>query len=429
MRHALLAPLALIATGGAVCAQGFGDPLITATIAQSFEADTNYDLDDPSPGTSYFTDTRLLFGLLNETQTQTFALGFDTGLRALWQAEEDFEFTFASPSTASLDYGYDWASGSLDTLLRYRQTEVDTTTLLIEDFDTPGAPDDIREVDGDVIERRYDAGVALEFATDSPSSYALDLAATRFDYSEDTDDDTPRTTLDGEALWRLQLTPVIAGALGGAYFYYSADNTEETQIREAEIDAGVIYDPSETLELRLGVGYANYTREELRGERRQTIRDDSGFVLNGRLQYLFEEITVTANARLTNAAPETRLSGDVRASYPLPNGAVNGRVFQRYGGGGEGDEIRVTGAVIGLTREINTVSQFDFDVAAARQENLDTAERDTDRLDFTATYSYALTEAVSANVGYRFRARDRDPESATSNAVFVEIGRTFETRP
>ena len=73
----------------------------------------NYGLDDPSPGTSYYADTRLLLGLLNETPTQTFALGLDTGLRALWEAEEDFDFTFASPSTATLDYGNEWASGAL----------------------------------------------------------------------------------------------------------------------------------------------------------------------------------------------------------------------------------------------------------------------------------------------------------------------------
>ena len=47
----------------------------------------------------------------------------------------------------------------------------------------------------------------------------------------------------------------------------------------------------------------------------------------------------------------------------------------------------------------------------------------------TATYSYDITEVVSADIGYRFRSREQDPEDAQSNAVFFQIGRTFETLP
>ena len=101
MRRVLLASLALAAAGGAARAQSLGDPLLTATISQSAVADSNFSLDNSSPGTSYYADTRLILGLLSETPTQTFELGLDTGLRALWEAEQDFEFTFASPSTAT----------------------------------------------------------------------------------------------------------------------------------------------------------------------------------------------------------------------------------------------------------------------------------------------------------------------------------------
>ena len=119
----------------------------------------------------------------------------------------------------------------------------------------------------------------------------------------------------------------------------------------------------------------------------------------------------------------------MRAIYPLPRGRLTGQIFQRYGGGDTGDEIRLTGATIGLLHEINTVSGLEFAFTAARQEDLETDDPDTDRLNFTATYSYALTEVVSANVGYRFRSLDEDPDSATSNAVFIELGRVFERRP
>jgi len=429
MRRRLFASLALAAAGSGAAAQGLPEPLLSAAITQSFVADTNFNLSNRDPGTSYYGDTRLVLGLLNETPTQTLTLGLDTGLRALWQAEEDFELTFASPSTARVGYIQDWSSGTADTYLRYRQRDVDSTSLEFIDEDIDGAIDDIREIDQNGTERRYDGGFDLEVATDSPSSYEFNFVGTRFDYSGDSEDRTPRTTLAGDALWILELNPVVSGTVGAGYSYYDADNPQQTEIRQGDIDFGVIYDRSEILQLRFGVGYATYTREQLVQGTRETINDDNGYVVRGGLRYAFEEVTVEANLRLSDAAPETRLSGDVRAVYPLPRGSITGRVFQRYGGGDTGEEIRVSGAAIGLQREINTVSQLGFNVSAARQENLDTDEADTDRLNFTATYSRNLTEVVSANVGYRFRSRDQDPESADSNAVFFEIARSFETRP
>jgi hypothetical protein len=437
MRRLLLASLTLTAAGAGAQAQPVAPPsevgvpgsLLTAEIIQNFTLDSNYDLDDPSPGTTYFADTRLAFGLVNATPIQTFALGFDTGLRALWEAEEDFDLTVASPSTATLDYGREWASGEIATFLSYRQSDEDSSeTLIDDDVTTPGI-DDLREIERDVIERRLDGGFGLAIATDSPSSYELSFAGSRIDYDEEAEDLTPRTALDGDARWILQLNPLISGVVGAAYSYYDAENPEETQIREGQVDFGLIYTPSDILEVNVGLGYATYKREELQDGSRETLDDDSGYVLLGGVEYLFEDITLNADLRLTNAAPETRLSGEVRAVYPLPRGLVRGRVFQRYGGGDTGEEVRVTGATIGLDREINELSALGFDLALAKQENLDTDEPDVERLEFTAAYSYALTEVVTASLGYRFRARNEDPEEATGNAVFVEIGRTFETRP
>ena len=100
--------------------------------------------------------------------------------------------------------------------LNYRQIDRDQTDE-IEDLDT-AAPNDIREVNNDATERRYNGGFSLELATQSRSSYQLDFAATRFDYSGgdgDTSDNTPRTTLEGDAMWLLALNPVLTGDAGG----------------------------------------------------------------------------------------------------------------------------------------------------------------------------------------------------------------------
>jgi opacity protein-like surface antigen len=109
---------------------------------------------------------------------------------------------------------------------------------------------------------------------------------------------------------------------------------------------------------------------------------------------------------------------------------VNLRAFQTYFGDSSGDESRFTGAGIGLTREINTVSSLGLDFQVAQQANQDfPAAAEIERFDASMTYSYALTEVVSADLGYRYSQRREDPQDATGNAVFVQIGRTFETRP
>jgi hypothetical protein len=150
--------------------------------------------------------------------------------------------------------------------------------------------------------------------------------------------------------------------------------------------------------------------------------------VRGDFRYIRPEFTLSGEARLTAAAPETRLSGILRGVYALPRGEIVGRVFQRYGGGQGGDESRITGAAIGLNHDLNTVSRLAFDAAYAVQVNEDDPDDpNIDRTDFTASYIYDVTETVSAELGYGYRHRIEDPEDANSHRLFVVLGKTFET--
>lgn len=446
MRPGSLAALLLAGTAGVVLvssvafapaarAQEAGGGLLSATISERFEVNSNYGLDDPSPGTSYFADTRFSLGYLNETPTQTFGLGFSTGARALWEADEDFEWTLASPTGANLNYANEWASGNFDAGFRYRQRQVNLTRS-DDDFivDDEPLPDDLTQFQDDTREHRFDANLGVEFATDSPSSYALTFDATNIDYEDVSANRVPRYTLEGGGAWRLRMSPVISSQVYADYSFYSADDDEQTEIRRSEIGAGVVYDPSENLEVSGGLGYAQRERTELVGADRETTQDDSGPSLRGEIAYTTANLTLGGEAVLSSAAPETRLNATFRASYALPRGRVNGRVFQRYTGTSTGgQEARITGFNIGIVRDITSVSDIGFDFGYATQVDVDdddeVSDPDIDRATFTATYSHALTDAVFADVGYRFRTRDEDPDSAQSHAVFLELGRTFETRP
>ena len=150
-------------------------------------------------------------------------------------------------------------------------------------------------------------------------------------------------------------------------------------------------------------------------------------MVRGDIRYVTPDFTLLGDARWTSAAPTNRLSGTLRGVYNLPRGQVTGRIFQRYGGGQGGSDSRVNGAGIGFTHELTSVSGLAFDASYATQTDEEGDDPDIDRTDLTASYVHSLTETVSAQVGYGFRNRVEDPDSATSNRVFVVIGKTFET--
>ncbi len=433
-RASIAAVLLAGSASGAAFGQGLEGSTLSATVSERFEVNDNYDLDDPSPGTSYFADTRLTLGFLNTTPTQNFQLGFSTGLRALWQAEEPFEFTLASPTGASLDYDNEWSDGLFDMSFDYRQRQVDFTESVEEDTDSDGLPDSLDQLENDTREMRYDANVGVAFGTSTPSSYELRFIGSRVDYSDVTIDQVPRSTAEGEAAWNLQFNPVMASRVTGDYLYYSADNDDETELRRASVGAGVVYTPDENTSVGVGVNYADRRRTDLVGDSRETTESNNGPGVTGEFSYTTEDLVFSGEGEWTSAAPTTRLSGTIRAVYTLPRGRLIGRVFQNYTGtSGGSDEARVTGVGIGLVRELTTISSIGFDFRYATQVDVDEGpgpvDPDINRTDFTATYSHAITSTVDADIGYSYRARSEDPTDADSNAVFLQIGKSFETRP
>jgi hypothetical protein len=417
---------AAVTNAPAPVAVGPAAGILTTTLSQSLVADSNYNLDDPSPGTSFYGDTRVALDYLKRTRTQSLAFGLDTGLRALAEADEDFEFVLASPSTANIDFSTEGANTSFDAGARIRSRRVDYFGPL--DIDGP-LTDDLTGFQEDSIEYRSDADLGFTIGTSSPSTWDFNVAATNFDYNEDTGQNNlvPRRSVQADGTWTLQITPVFATVAGIGYYWYSADNTTDEEINVAEGDFGFAYTPTENLRVRAGLGYADRKRDQTIDGFRDTTEHNTGPVVRGDIRYVTPDFTLLGDARWTSAAPTNRLSGTLRGVYTLPRGQVTGRIFQRYGGGQGGSDSRVNGAGIGFTHELTSVSGLAFDASYATQTDEEGDDPDIDRTDLTASYVHSLTETVSAQVGYGFRNRVEDPDSATSNRVFVVIGKTFET--
>ena len=237
----------------------------------------------------------------------------------------------------------------------------------------------------------------------------------------------PRRSTQTDLTWTLQFNPVLATVATAGYYWYTADNSTDEEVTVAEGDFGLAYTPSQNLRIRGGLGYADRKRDQTINDVRGTTEHDTGPVVRGDIRYIQENLALIGDARWTSAAPDDRLSGMLRGFYTLPRGQVTGRIFQRYGGGQGGSDSRVNGAGIGFTHELTTVSSVAFDAAYATQVDEEGNDPDIDRTDLTASYIHAVTATVSAQIGYGFQNRVEDPDNATSNRLFVVIGKTFET--
>ncbi len=432
MTRASLAALILAAGAAAAQGQTLGESTVTASISQTFEFDDNYSLqEDPNPAA--YSDTRFGLDYVRETSTQRLSLFGDIGLRLLWEDGADFEVTYADPAVVGGRYGQDWADGGFDAYLIYSYRRLDGVLTPLNEFEfTPISPDDLANFNGN--ENRLRGGFDLALRTDSPSSYNFSLDASTVDYSnvdtDLTDSAVPSDAIRGEALWRLRLNPILSSAVVASYDYEKAENSTDNEIRTAAIDAGVIYDPSENLNATFGLGYEQRQRLQTFSGERYTTEDNWGPAVRGSISYdTPEEFSLFARARYTTAAPSPRWNADLRADYLLPRGRLYARGYRDYGLDSEGDDTLFYGLGIGLDREINSLSGWGIDLNAQNQvdaENSNIAA--IDQIDATARYTRALTQDVSATLGYRLRLQTEDG-SAQSNAVFVTFGRSWSRRP
>ena len=419
---------------------------LTATISQSIEADSNYNLDADSPGTTYLGDTRVGLGLMQESETQRLNFTLDTGLRALQEPEEDFEFVLASPSSARFAFDQDFANAAFDIELSARSRRIDQEIFdpeaLLEDPDVPvpdepGAlPDDVTLITNNTFEQRYDLDTGFVTGTNSASSLGFRLRASSVDYSGDSPDDfVPRTAVEGGVAWQLRLNPVWSSAVTAGYSQEDADDDEDTKISVTEADLGLIYQPREELSVTGGIGYAVREQEQTIEGERSTTEDDAGIALRALANYATEDLVFALTARYTTAAPNPRFSGDFRIGYQQLRSLISARVFQDYGLGSEGDDRRLTGAGVGYAYSFNSISDFLLDFRIADSASADDGDDivvevdDPDRtqLDFTAQYNHAFTPVITGSVGYQLTQRYEDPGDATSHRVFLQIGRSFVT--
>ncbi len=406
---------------------------LTARISQSIEADSNYNLDDPSPGTSYYGDTRAALDYLRESPDQTFGLGVDVGVRPLAEAGQDFEVVVASPSTAYLTFGQEGPNTAFNADLNARTRQVDASTADFVDTNGDLIPDTLEQGQRDTREQRLQRGHRLH----ARHQFAEHLRVPPASPPRSTTPTTPtptwcrNDTFEGQALWTLAITPVFSAALFGGYTFYTAEDDIDSELNIAEAEAGLVYQPDPNLRIRGGIGYADRHREgdDLTTGERHTIQDDQGVTLRGDVRYVLPSFTAGRQRPLDRGGPDR--AADRRAARRLQPAARPGqgpgvpelrRRPRRRRGAGDRRQHRAH-----PRHQHRLARRARLRLRDPGEPGRSATEPDIDRTDLTLSYGYDFTDAISAEVGYTFRNRVEDPENATSNRFYFVIGRDFVT--
>ena len=162
-----------------------------------------------------------------------------------------------------------------------------------------------------------------------PRSYELSSTATHIDYYErDADDDTAAHHARGRRALAAAAQPgAVGGAVGGRSIPTTTPRTtrrprsagRDRRRRDLRAERGA----AAALRRRLRHLRARATRAARGGRSAaRTVDDDTGSVLRGGLRYTFEDgHGQRRRLNLTNAAPETRLSGAARELSAAPRRA------------------------------------------------------------------------------------------------------------
>ncbi len=413
---AVLTPVLFV---GAGFAQDDGGRRISVDLSQRLEGETNVDLDPDDEDGALISTTRLGFGL--RTATPTTALGLRFGLSYREDFEDEDSGDLEGPN-ASLNYNRLGANSSFTFGTSYDSQEVeyldalDLLDFLDEDGEIPvdlSELEDDRERTGTRRSLRFDT--ALAYGTDGPYGVTFRLSGQDISYSDLSDASTleDASSLNTSVTGRVDLNPVLSASTTLRYRW-----AEEGEDRE------------ETAGLGLGLDYRQPVVTYGASFDVNRVDGDTRLGISGRIARSFPaEGQLNLSLGLVQTANDDLIwNGSASYNQPLSRlSAVN--VGFRRAVSNDPDEGETTNSVLsaGYNRSLTRLTSFGLTAQVARSEDLDIDETDTSAR-VSATVSRRLTPDWSVTGGLSHTMRDEgDEDRATSDAVFVQIGRSFQS--
>ena len=352
------------ATG--VAAQDVGGVRQTFDVAQRFEFGRNLDLATPAEGSSAVAATVLSYGLFSETPLDR--LAFTASGALVIENSPDTAGTdvdFGRPEMGFL-YVREVPDALFSVALRYVSDDISVLS------------DDLTIADSSGTEIDYGVTLRYEALRESPASLFFEASFDVTEYEDTTDPTLVESDTFGlTAGTRLRFSEVLDGvfSLGAAREDDAAGAVEDRFI----IRAGVEYDMID------GFASVFLTREE--GD--------------------IEDSTTL----------------DIGWTRDLPDGALTlGVSIAQSFDSGVRERTNETDIDIGWTQTVNDVSTIGLSLSWAQS---DAPSEQITEAALGATYSYALTENASLDIGASYRERDDAGGRASSPQVFLALGRRF----
>jgi len=453
-RHLSTLAVALVAGGfGTLTAlaqtRTDGGSVSTARISSQLEFNDNYDLRDDSLGDALIWNTVIGFGLERYTRIEEFVADVEGTLRIADLPEIGDEAEFDNP-LITLGYQRAVEDSEIGFNVRFNRADIEFFDPL-SDIDPNGEFDDTR---GGGTRESFRGNFNLGLNTQGPVSFGLtgNYSDISFTDTDDPDlDSRRRGSVRGNVGFRL--SPILELTTGARYSLEDINDDQDTERETVRGDIGFVGSINPRARLTARVGYSEVeTRRNSGDERTSGFVGDLGVAITQRggdevranlstdLDENGERYSVTVgstrnwpNAELdgdiglsTSGDTDVRVVGNVSYLYALPRTEFSATFRQIAGVDDDGDDVLNTFASIGVRQSLDRLSSVNLQLNGGLTRNESAENDDTERLNFSASFSRALTRDWRWNAGYRRELRDDDRDGrAVSNSVFVGINREF----
>lgn len=430
---------------------------VTLDYLSSLRHDSNLRLTDPSLGSTTWWENTLALGILKQTSDSRLALDLSGLYRIANEPIIGTASSFADPS-ARLSYQRSRQNSQLDLLLDYREQDLAFNRSLT-DTNLDGRID-AADVTGTIGDQVNSLG-NLNWQTGLNDPIGFQFI---YSYGERTYTNTIDPNLfDNKssyysAITTLRVSPVFQANLRLGYTDFSAEDNVRTDEQTTVVTVGGTYDVSPVTTVSANIGYSQVDDTQ-RTTNTNTVTEDfvwdfawnktlpdgsADFQIDQTFGVNGSRINATAgrsfqranglfsfNVGLTRGPfDEVTPIGQLDYSYQLASSRIGATVQRRVGTSTQSIETRETLVFLTYDYFINPVSGLSFSIDYIDQEDEGTGQPNPrQRGTFSASYTRAVTKDWAVNVGYQYEMDDQNGFTATSNSVFLTLGRRFSLKP
>ena len=432
-------------------------PKLVFDVSTTLSADDNRSLSrrDADPGLRF--DTRAGFAFESRTRLQQLQFSGNALLRlSSGEATDDDTGSGLQEPRLRLAYNRDTGNARLGLTASYARSEANLTdTQLLPD----GTPSDDITRDGFVTDRAL--GVSLQTGVNDPLGFIVSADASERDYSDTTDpdaDDSRRLSLGFTA--RLTPSPVTRIDLNLGYRRSEDDNETGAERTDRSISVALDQTLAQGVTLQAEIGFSRNTREETLGsggsETSEGVFGEVGLTLarpNGTASVSLTAARDSEGLRNTlsfgrslelprggrfeaqfglsaRSGGDPELVGSLRYAEPLPTGEISVRFDRSVSLDADNADIASTRLGLAYTHDITDLSRLNLSADYSRSGSGGLGEAETTtRRTLRAAYARDLTGDWTLETGYQYRDLEDESGEASSNSVFVTVGRKFTAWP